>query len=257
MLKSRIFNIISIIVIVLWILADRYLKMDSSAYGWLLLIYVSVIFCGSYFISINFFVNSVNRGNVNGKSVALTFDDGPSDKQTSRVLDILKTNKVEAAFFCIGNRMKENETILKRTLAEGHMIGNHSFSHHRFFDLFSPGKMLMDLRRMSSLCQQLTGSYPIMFRPPFGVTNPNLKKAILQGGFISVGWTIRSFDTILKNEDRLLKRISRKIKPGAIILLHDTSEITIQVLPRLIEIIRGRGFQIQRLDQMVNMNPYA
>ncbi len=140
--------------------------------------------------------------------------------------------------------------------AEGHIIGNHSFSHHRFFDLFSANKMLGDLKQMSESCQTTTGNTPRFFRPPYGVTNPNLKKAIFRGGFISIGWSIRSFDTVTRNENRLLQKILGSLKPGAILLLHDTEEITVQILPRLLQGIRDKGYEIKRLDKLINLNPY-
>ena len=141
-------------------------------------------------------------------------------------------------------------------LAEGHIIGNHSYSHHRFFDLFSPGKMLHELQKMSQVCKETTGHSPRFFRPPYGVTNPNLKKAVLRGGFISIGWSIRSYDTGIRNEDRLLGKITASLKPGAILLLHDRCETTVQILPRLLKAIHENGYRIVRLDKMINLNPY-
>jgi len=173
------------------------------------------------------------------------------------MLDILKDNNVEAAFFCIGKNMPDNEDILKRIINEGHIIGNHSNTHNSLFDLYSPKKMLNELELTSQTCQEITGLYPRFFRPPYGVTNPNLKKAVLQGGFISIGWSIRSYDTVIGNEERLLTRILARLKPGAILLLHDTSDSTLKILPRLLKEIRNRGYKMSRLDKMINLNPYV
>lgn len=240
-----------------WILSDRYLHIGSAAYGWLLLIYVSVLFCGSYFIQMGFFIKSVNRSNTTEKWVALSFDDGPQNTKTDRILDILEQHQTTAAFFCIGRNIPGNEAILKKILANGHLIGNHSYSHDRFFDLFGSEKMRLDIERMSRLTLEVTGHYPILFRPPYGVTNPNLKKAVLNAGLTSIGWSIRSYDTMIRNETRLLNKILGALKPGAVILLHDTSETTIQILPRLLEEIKAKGYQVIRLDKMLNLIPYA
>jgi peptidoglycan/xylan/chitin deacetylase (PgdA/CDA1 family) len=256
-LNNRIFNISSIILILVWIWADRYLKLGSPAYGWLLLIYVAVLFCGSYFIRWGFFLKSVCSAKTTEKIVALSFDDGPSGKKTERILDILGENKVEAAFFCIGKNITGNEILLKRMVREGHIIGNHSYSHDRFFDLFSSRKMLKDINEMSGVCKNATGLSPRFFRPPYGVTNPNLKKVVFRGGYISIGWSIRSFDTVSRNRDRLLAKIVSRLKPGAILLLHDTCEITTEVLPVILEGIREKGYKIIRLDKMINLNPYV
>ena len=187
--------------------------------------------------------------------MALSFDDGPAGS-TSQVLDILKENKVEAAFFCIGKKIPGNEALIKRMAAEGHIIGNHSFSHHPLFDFFSSGRMLKDMTEMNQKVKDITGLSPRFFRPPYGVTNPNLKKAVMLGGFISIGWSIRSYDTVIKNQPRLLNKILSALKPGAILLLHDTSETTVAILPELLKGIQQKGFQILRLDKMANLNPY-
>ena len=255
-MNNRVFNIFYIILILLWIWADRHLQMGAAVYGWLLLIYVSVLFCGSYFIRMGFFMKSICSVNTSEKIIALSFDDGPAEKKTIRILDILKDNHVEAAFFCIGKNMPENEEVLKRMAGDGHIIGNHSHSHHSLFDLYSSKKMLNELELASQTCQEITGNYPRFFRPPFGVTNPNLKKAVLKGGFISIGWSIRSYDTVIGNEERLLTRILDRLKPGAILLLHDSSESTLKILPRLIKEIRNKGYKMIRLDKMINLNPY-
>jgi peptidoglycan-N-acetylglucosamine deacetylase len=255
-LNNRIFNILSIVLILVWIWADRHFQTGAWAYGLILLIYVSVLFCGSYFIQWGFFLKSICSANTNEKCIALSFDDGPAGAKTVRILDILKENNVEAAFFCIGKNMPGNEKLVKRISKEGHIIGNHSYSHHRFFDLFSSRKMLDDLQHMSRACLEITGLSPRFFRPPYGVTNPNLKKAVLRGGFISIGWSIRSLDTVIRNEERLLSKILSSLKPGAILLLHDTSETTVLILTRLLTAIREKGYQVIRLDKMINLNPY-
>ncbi len=203
-----------------------------------------------------FFLKSVCSAKTVVKEISLSFDDGPANEYTARVLDILKENNASAVFFCIGKKMQGNEALLKRMINEGHIIGNHSNSHHPFFPLYSPKQILKELELTSQTCQEITGLYPRFFRPPYGVTNPNLKKAIYSGGFISVGWSIRSYDTVIGNEEKLLNRILTRLKPGAIILLHDTSQSTVKILPRLLKEIRNKGYAISRLDKMININAY-
>jgi peptidoglycan-N-acetylglucosamine deacetylase len=255
-LSNRTFNIFSIILILVWIWADKYLSIGAPSYGWLLLLYVSVIFCGSYFIRMGFFLKSICSVKTTDNRIALSFDDGPAGS-TNYVLDILKENEVEAAFFCIGKKIPGNEDLIKRMVREGHIIGNHSFSHNTFFDFYSSGKMLNDIIQMNQQVKDITGLTPRFFRPPYGVTNPNLKKAVMLGGFISIGWSIRSYDTVINNRQRLLNKILSSIKPGAILLLHDTSETTVAILPELLKDIKHKGFQIVRLDKMVNLSPYV
>jgi peptidoglycan/xylan/chitin deacetylase (PgdA/CDA1 family) len=202
-----------------------------------------------------FFLKSICSVKTNEKWIALSFDDGPAES-TSQVLDILKENEAEAAFFCVGKKISGNEGLISRMVREGHIIGNHSFSHHTLFDFFSSGKMLTDMTQMNQLVKDITGLTPRFFRPPYGVTNPNLKKAVMLGGFISIGWSVRSYDTVIRNQHRLLYKILSAIKPGAILLLHDTSETTVAILPELLKAIQQKGFQIVRLDKMINLKPY-
>jgi len=202
-----------------------------------------------------FFLKSICYVKTNEKWIALSFDDGPVES-TRNILDILKENHAEAAFFLIDKNISGNEDLVKRMIQDGHVIGNHSFSHQPLFDLFSSGKMLNDMESMNHSVKNITGFSPRFFRPPYGVTNPNLKKAVMTGGFISIGWSIRSLDTIIKNQHRLLSKILSSLRPGAILLLHDTSETTVAILPELLKSIRQRGFEIVRLDKMVNLNPY-
>ncbi len=255
-MNYRIFNFLFIILILVWIWADRYFHAGSLFYGWLLLIYIIVLFCGTYFIQWGFFLKSICYGPATEKCIAISFDDGPAGEKTDRVLDMLKEHQVEAAFFCIGKNITGREAQLKRIAAEGHIIGNHSYTHHPLFDLFSPGRMLREMQNMSKSCRGVTGLSPLFFRPPFGVTNPNLKAAVLKGGFISIGWSIRSYDTVIRDENRLLKKIISSLKPGAILLLHDTQETTIQILPRLLKGIQEKGYRVERLDKLINLNPY-
>jgi peptidoglycan-N-acetylglucosamine deacetylase len=256
-LNYRLFNIIFIFFILGWIWADRHFKLGPVVYGWLLIVYLAVLFCGSYFIRWGFFFKSICSLKTSEKYVALSFDDGPDIKNTSRILDILKENNTEAVFFCIGKKVAGQEALLKRMIEEGHVIGNHSFSHHPLFDLFSSRKMLAELNATSLAIKKVTGYSPRFFRPPYGVTNPNLRKALIRGGFISVGWSIRSYDTAIRNEERLLSKVKRSLKPGAIILLHDTSETMLAILPGLLNSIQAAGFKAVRLDKMINLNPYA
>jgi peptidoglycan/xylan/chitin deacetylase (PgdA/CDA1 family) len=221
-----------------------------------LLLYSFLLFLGSYFIQLGFYIRSICSADTKEKVIAFSFDDGPADQYSSEILDTLKQYEVEAAFFCIGKRIPGREKIVMRIMNEGHLIGNHSYSHHFWFDLFSSRRMLEDINQMNDMVRALTGQRPRLFRPPYGVTNPNLYKAIRPGGLTSVGWSIRSLDTVERNEDRLFKKIMKGLRPGAILLFHDTSKTTLSVLPLLIGTIREQGYSIRRLDKMCNLQAY-
>src|SRR5579864_7057147 len=111
-MNNRTFNIISIILILLWIWADRYMNIGAPAYGWLLLVYVVVLFCGSYFIRMGFFMKSICKAGTTERIIALSFDDGPVTGNTEKILDLLKKEEAQAIFFCTGKNIPDNKQIL-------------------------------------------------------------------------------------------------------------------------------------------------
>lgn len=179
-------------------------------------------------------------------SVMLSFDDGPNE-HTTEVLDILKEQNVVASFFVIGKYIKGNEGILKRIHEEGHQIGNHSFNHQPSFDWQSTSKVLEELKHTNHIIYEVLQFAPHLFRPPFGVTNPNIAKALKELGMTSVGWNVRSYDTIAKSEEQLLERILNRVTSRSIILLHESGPFTIKILPKLIQELRQRGYELSIL----------
>jgi peptidoglycan/xylan/chitin deacetylase (PgdA/CDA1 family) len=227
-----------------------------AVYVLTLFIYSLILFYGSYFIHSGFYIKAICTAQTDRKIIALSFDDGPAASYTPQILQVLKENDVQAAFFCIGKRIAGNEMLLQAIHEQGHIIGNHSYSHHFWFDLFSAKKMLSDMRMMDEQVKKAIGLTPKLFRPPYGVTNPNVKKAIINGGYITVGWSLRSMDTVIKDEKKLLEKVQQSINPGAIILFHDTSKTTLGILPELIRQTKADGYEIVRLDKMLDVQAY-
>ena len=226
-------------------------------YCLLFIAYSLIVFWGCINVSSNFFIPIVCKADTDKKEIAISFDDGPTENYTQQILEILKAEQVKATFFCIGNRIAGKESILKQVKEEGHIIGNHSYSHHFWFDMYSGKKMQNDLGQMDAEMERVTGLKPKLFRPPYGVTNPNLAKSIKNGGYTPVGWSVRSFDTVAKNEQQLLTKIIAGIKPGAVFLFHDTYKITVNVLPEFIQEVKKRGYNIIPLDKLLALQPYA
>jgi len=222
----------------------------------LVIIFLSILFLACINLSWNFFIPVICKAYTSDKVVALSFDDGPA-RYTSDILDTLKQHSAQAAFFCIGKNIQGNEQTLLRIKDEGHIIGNHSFSHHFWFDMWSPAKMIADMKEMNKEVNRATGLEPQLFRPPYGVINPNLAAAIKRTKYNPIGWSVRSFDTSIKDKQKLLSRIMTKVKPGDIILLHDSMEITAAILPELIQQLTSKGYKIAPLDKMLNISAYA
>lgn len=209
---------------------------------------LAFLFYASYSIKSQVYVKALCRVKTAEKVVYLTFDDGPDAEQTPQVLDVLKRNNAKAAFFCIGSRIAGNEALLKRMADEGHLIGIHSFSHANSFPLFGRGRMLADIRQCQQAIEQATGSTTTLFRPPFGVTNPTIGKAVKNLNLKTIGWTIRTYDTNGANNAKIARRISRQLRPGAIILLHDRLPQSAERLQMVIEAVKVAGYEVGRLE---------
>jgi peptidoglycan/xylan/chitin deacetylase (PgdA/CDA1 family) len=236
---------------------DIYYGLAWYFYALLLLTFSLLLFYGSYYIGSGFYIPVICSAKTDRKEIAITFDDGPAVNFSPGILDVLKKSNVPAAFFCIGKNIAANKAILKRIVAEGHIVGNHSNSHHFWFDLYSTEKMMEDMMSMSDRVFEVIGVRPNLFRPPYGVTNPNLAKAINKTGMLPVGWNIRSMDTVVKDDKKLLNKVLKLVKPGAILLFHDTSETTFSMLPAFIEKVKLQGYDIVRLDKLLNIAAYV
>jgi len=237
---------------------------NGYSVGWLLLCtvaYISLLVLGSINIRWNFYLRSQHRvpllrisfekGQLQllqtQKQVALTFDDGPAS-ETAAILDILRKERVPATFFLVGKNIAGQEMLVKRMHAEGHSIGNHSFTHGFNFDWQSAAQMTKELADTSRAISDITQMEVKLFRPPYGVTNPNLAKAIRNTGMRSIGWSLRSMDTVARDEKALLQKILKRVKPRDIILLHDRCAITTAMLPELIAALKERGYSFTALN---------
>ncbi len=191
---------------------------------------------GAIKIHWNFYLKSFNRLSKPNR-LLLSFDDGPHEVYTLKILELLDKYNIKAFFFVIGKNAENQAEILKKTVSKGHIIGNHSYSHSNYFDFFSTKKMEEDVKETNHILEKIIGYEPKYFRPPFGITNPRIKKMIKITGMKSVGWSFRSFDTTSKTNEEIIKRMKSSIKGGEILLFHDTMErtydILVEVLPWL------------------------
>ncbi len=148
-------------------------------------------------------------------------------------------------------------SLLKQIDQDGHIIGNHSYSHHFFFDFYSKARIRTELDDTNNLVMEIANRNIQLFRPPYGVTTPNIAAAVKEGGYHAVGWSVRSMDTVIQDKEQLLQRTTNNIKAGDVILFHDTVETTVQVLQEFIEKVRKQGFTIVRLDHLLKLKSYA
>jgi peptidoglycan/xylan/chitin deacetylase (PgdA/CDA1 family) len=212
---------------------------------------------GSKYIQSGFYIKSICSGNRKIKSISLTFDDGPDAQVTPMILDILKENNVKATFFIVGCKAQKHPELIKRMDKEGHIIAGHSYSHHILFDLLPANKMKQEMRQTEDVIFSITGKKICLFRPPYGVTNPPLAKAIRTMEYQSVGWSLKSNDTVIKDDTLILNNLTRRLRSGDIILFHDNKPWTVSVIKKFTDYLRKNEYSIERLDKLLNIQAYV
>lgn len=219
------------------------------------------------------YVRAFCREKTDRKVVYLTFDDGPHPPETERVLYVLRERGARATFFLIGSKVSGNEAVLRRMLEEGHALGLHTYSHAGTFPLLSFDKMLADVNEGKRAVESVAGKKISLFRPPFGVTNPTIAKVIRTLGLQTVGWDVRSFDTMFckssehsckqsghscKSSEHsckqsgydwyvpVVERIMKQVRPGSVILLHDRLDGASELLALLLDSLAASGYDFTR-----------
>lgn len=216
------------------------------------LVFFTMIVYGSFQIRANYFLNSFHQNSeTKEKIVALTFDDGPSEF-TSKFLDLLEKYHAKATFFCIGKQIENFSEAFQKTIEKGNEIGNHTYSHSRKTGFLSSQKMLSEIENCDQNIWKFGNIETKLFRPPFGITNPNIAKAVNLSEKKSIGWNIRSLDTVISSPEKITNRILSRIKPGSIILLHDTSEKTYKVLEKLLLFLEHENYKMLTVSQLLN-----
>lgn len=206
------------------------------------LVYASANMCAQIY------VKSQCRLHTHKRYVALTFDDGPDATQTPPVLDLLHARGITATFFVVGNKAEVQPELIRRMVAEGHALGLHSYNHANTFPLLSTRRMTADLQHTHDILQRITGSDIRLFRPPFGVTNPTVRRVVKQLQLQTIGWSVRSLDTITNDINRTMRRIRRQLHPGSIVLLHDKLPNTVALLTQLLELLEKENYTIVPLN---------
>ncbi|MBV9724372.1 MAG: polysaccharide deacetylase family protein [Gammaproteobacteria bacterium] len=178
--------------------------------------------------------------------VAITIDDGPDPEVTARVLDVLDEHRASATFFCIGERVERHGALARAIVARGHEIGNHSYRHLMSFSLLGPRGVAQEIARAQTAIGDATGEIARFFRAPAGLRNPFLEPALSRANLQLVSWTRRGFDTVYGSADRVLGSLTRDLRGGDILLLHDGhaartptgAPVIIEVLPGLLQALR-------------------
>lgn len=184
----------------------------------------------------------------NRKVVALTFDDGPNPTTTTQALDTLSKYGIKATFFVLGKNVAGNEEILKRMKSDGHVIGNHSWSHPVLSKL-SLDEAKKQITDTEAALTKVLGSSSKLMRPPYGAITDDIRNS-LDLSFIM--WNVDSLDWKSKNEASILTEIQREVKNGSIILMHDIHAETVNALPKVIDYLKGQGYDFVTVPEMLN-----
>jgi peptidoglycan-N-acetylglucosamine deacetylase len=189
-----------------------------------------------------------NRSRVDGqRCLALTFDDGPDPVYTPKLLDLLQEKGVKATFFVIGKHADQHPEIVRRAWMEGHLVGNHTWSHYPLFCFLMPRRLRSEIERCTESVRGSCGFRPRFFRSPVGLRHPLLAPFLENAGLEYISWSVRTLDTFTANSEVLARRILNRAASGDIILLHDHlprgTDAMLQALPGVIDELRKRGFE--------------
>ena len=249
MLKFRSTNIIfGILIFVVVVFTKNYYLIPI-----LFLLWIIITTIGSFHIRWNYFLPAKHFNYlVKDKIIALTFDDGPNAEFTPQFLDLLKKHRAKATFFCVGKQIEQHPALVKRIINEGHTIGNHSYAHTNNYGFLKTKQVIDDVSKTQQIIKAILNIENKLFRPPFGVTNPNIAKAIKTLNLQTIGWSIRSLDTKAKGVKIVLKKITKKIQKGDVILLHDTSELSFLILEQLLQFLEKNQYKSVTVDELFN-----
>lgn len=217
---------------------------------------VAGAYYATYAVRSQWLGETVWQGRTDTSSVALTFDDGPS-AATELALDELSAHKVRATFFMIGRQVEALPQVARRVAAEGHEIGNHSYSHPIYL-YRSPKETRSQLRRAQSAIVEATGVRPNFSRPPCGVRTPAYFSAARELKLRTVQWTVAGFDWKKLSAEKIAHNVLKDVRAGSIILLHDGDSAgkrgrieTVMALPLIIKGLKERGLMVAPLSELL------
>jgi peptidoglycan-N-acetylglucosamine deacetylase len=194
------------------------------------------------------------------RKLALTFDDGPNDPYSLRVLEVLSKHGIQATFFMIGRYVRQRPGIVREIVQAGHVIGNHTFTHPLL--IF---KSETEIRRELSDCcaalQDATGEHSNLFRPPFGARRPAVLRVARELGLQTIMWNVTGYDWNAPPAAMIEKKVATRIRGGDVILLHDGGHKqmgadrlqTVLATDQLITLYKAEGYQFLTIQQMMAM----
>ncbi|PXY44984.1 polysaccharide deacetylase family protein [Flavobacterium hydrophilum] len=256
MITHKNISLFFIFLLLVLFLLNLYVAIHFWWFVLFILIWMGINAFGSARISSNYHVKAFcNNPLETEKKIALTFDDGPS-VYTLEVLELLKKYNAKATFFCIGKNIETHPEIIQKVIDEGHFVGNHSYSHSKFFDFYNEDKITEELSKTDKLLEKFTSKKIKFFRPPYGVTTPSIRRALKITEHKVIGWNIRSLDGGTKNQELILNRIKKRVSPGGIVLLHDTAPHSVLVLEQFLQFLQQNNYEVVSIEELLNLKAY-
>lgn len=201
------------------------------------------------------------NGPTNRKQVALTFDDGPDDVWTPRILSVLSEYNIKATFMCVGERVQQNPRFLLHIVQEGHVVGNHSWNHPNFTRI-SVAEALQQIEQTSTEIERVARVNPRFFRPPYGALDSEVIREIMSLGYKILFWDVDSLDWSGLTGPQAAANVLAHSGPGSIILMHfaggrgESLEDTVQALPYIIQTLHGEGYTFKTVPELIDTVPY-
>lgn len=194
---------------------------------------------------------SWSRGSSSGRYVALTFDDGPVASNTTRLLDMLKRRNIKATFYVLGTRVQNNKSLVKRMVAEGHELGNHTWTHGKLTTM-SDTKVRWELDKTRDAIVAATGVKPRTMRPPYGALSTRQRSMIFREyGYPTILWDVDPEDWKKPGVSVIRNRILSGTRNGSIILLHDLHSSSVDAVPSTIDALLNKGYKFVTVSQLI------
>jgi peptidoglycan-N-acetylglucosamine deacetylase len=196
---------------------------------------------------------SFNFVHVDGPYIAMTFDDGPSEKLTPKLLNLLAAHHIKATFFVIGQNVAEHPEILQRAIHEGHEVGNHSWSHPNFGKM-SDESVRRQLKMTEDAITNACGVRPTLMRPPYGSLSARQKRWIHEEfGYRIILWDVDPLDWKRPGAKTVTNRILAQTRAGSIVLSHDIHPGTIEAMPDTLSQLEAKGFKFVTVSELIAM----
>lgn len=200
----------------------------------------------------------IYKGSSHSKKVALTFDDGPDIQVTNQILDILKKENVPATFFVTGKMVKTHPNMLIKIYQEGHVIGNHTWSHPLLTKL-SKKQLDYEFNQTDQLVEKLIGKKLLLVRPPYGETNTFVQEYLKQKGYLVINWSVDTNDWQGNSGSKIQQIVKQQVTNGGIVLQHNAgNELkgTVDALPYIIKYLKKQNYQLVTVDQLLDSPAY-